>query len=96
MKTNDAPYRQKEGRLTRLVSDRLRVLLSVLFLTAPCVLQAQLSYVTNNGAITITSYSGGATAIIPGTIDGMPVTSIGDRAFLFRTKPVRISQHRVG
>jgi hypothetical protein len=52
-------------------------------LLAPVVGQAQLTFTTNNGAITIIGYSGTAGAVtIPGTINGLPVTSIGDQAFL--------------
>ena len=52
----------------------------------PAVVQAQstngLSYVTNNGAITITGYDdSGTEVIIPGTINGLPVTAIGESAF---------------
>ena len=37
---------------------------------------------TNNGTITITGYTGpGGAVTIPGTINGLPVTSIGDNAF---------------
>ena len=43
---------------------------------------AQLIYTTNNGAITITGYTGaGGAVVIPSTINGMPVTSIGSNAF---------------
>ena len=39
-------------------------------------------FTTNNGAITIISYLGGASAVvIPVTINGWPVTSIGEEAF---------------
>jgi hypothetical protein len=39
-------------------------------------------YVTNNGTVTITKYTGpGGTVIIPGTIDGLPVTRIQPSAF---------------
>jgi len=51
-------------------------------LAAPVVLNAQFSYTTNNGAITITGYSGAGGAVtIPDTISGLPVTSIGEYAF---------------
>lgn len=44
--------------------------------------QAQFTYVTNSGAITITGYTGpGGEVVIPGTIGGLPVTTIGDSAF---------------
>src|ERR1700739_3779522 len=43
---------------------------------------AQLTYVTNNGAITITGYSSASlSVIIPSTISGYPVTTIGSGAF---------------
>jgi len=51
-------------------------------LILPAVVQAQYTYVTNNGTITITRYAGsGGVVNIPGTINGLPVTSIGDGAF---------------
>src|SRR5712672_3501673 len=48
-------------------------------------LQAQdFSYTNTNGTITITGYTGpGGNVIIPGTIDGLPVTSIGVSALSF-------------
>ena len=46
-------------------------------------LEAQFTWTTNNGTITITGYTGpGGAVTIPSTINGLPVTSIGDRAFL--------------
>ena len=40
------------------------------------------TYTTNNGAITITGYTGpGGVVIIPATINGMPVANIGQAAF---------------
>ncbi len=43
---------------------------------------SQAGYTTNNGTITITRYMGsGGLVIIPETINGLPVTSIGDYAF---------------
>jgi BspA type Leucine rich repeat region (6 copies) len=50
-----------------------------------CLLSAhaQFDYTTNNGAITITSYRSGpgGAVTIPDSINGLPVTSIGDAAF---------------
>src|SRR6266404_2512559 len=48
-------------------------------------LQAQdFTYTNTNGTITITGYTGpGGDVVIPGTIDGLPVTSIGDGALSF-------------
>ena len=59
-------------------------LLSFLLLTFTVTAQAQFTYVTNNGAITITGYNcpGSAVAVtIPGTINGLPVTNLGRYAF---------------
>jgi len=58
----------------------------LLVLTLPVAVQAQYNYLTKNGAITITKGNcfDGAVAI-PDTIDGLPVTSIGDYAFYFCT-----------
>src|ERR1700734_2731404 len=61
----------------------LTVLVAVL-LALPDVSQAQFNYSTNNGTVTITAYTGsGGAVIIPGRINFLPVTSIGDRAFFF-------------
>ncbi len=46
------------------------------------VASPDISYTTSDGSITITGYSGSGGAVtIPGTINGLPVTSIGIRAF---------------
>ncbi|MGO9199216.1 MAG: leucine-rich repeat protein [Limisphaerales bacterium] len=48
----------------------------------PTVVPVDFAYTTNGGAITITGYSGyGLVVTIPSTIDGLPVTAIGDGAF---------------
>ena len=67
------------------------VLLLLLLLTLPAVVEAQLDYTNNygiwtytpnNGNCTITGYSGpGGDVTIPGTINDMPVTSVGTNAF---------------
>jgi len=50
----------------------------LLILMLPFAVQAQFNYVTNSGAITITGYTGpGGDVIIPSTITGLPVRSIG-------------------
>ena len=48
----------------------------------PAVVHAQFNFVVNNRAVTITGYTGpGGAVSIPGTINGLPVTSIGISAF---------------
>jgi hypothetical protein len=55
---------------------------AVLFLGLATSVQAQFTYTTNNGAITITGYTGSGGAVtIPNVIDGLPVTDIGTNAF---------------
>ena len=57
-----------------------------LLLTLPAVVQAQFTYTTNNGTITITGYNGsGGQVTIPSTTNGLPVTSIGTAAFYYCT-----------
>lgn len=59
------------------------VLLVLALVGLPAVVQAQFTFTTNNGAITITGYIGpGGTVIIPSMTNGYPVTSIGYSAFL--------------
>jgi len=54
----------------------------VLLLTLPAVAQAQFTYTTAFGKITITGYTGpGGAVAIPDTITGLPVISIGGYAF---------------
>ena len=61
-------------------------LLLLLLLTLPAVVQAQFNYTTNDGTITITGYTGSGGAVtIPSTINGLPVTRIGDSAFAYRS-----------
>jgi hypothetical protein len=60
-------------------------------MTLPAALQAQFDYRTNNGTITITYYYGpGGAVTIPSTINGLPVTSIGDLAFYECTSPTSV------
>ena len=48
----------------------------------PAVLQAQFTFSTNNGALTLTGYAGTDRVVtIPGTTNGLPVVSIGGHAF---------------
>jgi BspA type Leucine rich repeat region (6 copies) len=58
-------------------------LIALLLLVLPIAGQAQYICTTNNGAITITGYTGsGGAVVIPVTINGYPVTSIGPNAFV--------------
>ncbi len=85
MKPKNLPWPKQHARsgspglLRRACAVRLLLLL---LLTLPAVAQAQFNYTTNNGTITITSYTGpGGAVAIPDTIDGLPVTRIGDYTF---------------
>ncbi len=61
----------------------LGFLIAILLLLAAPAVQAQFSYTTNGGTITINGYSGTAgTLTIPVRINGLPVTSIGNSAFI--------------
>ena len=68
----------------------IAVVLSVCLLAFSLPLQSrgagEYTYTNENGNITITKYSGAsAVCEIPDTIDGCPVTAIGDGAFRFNT-----------
>ncbi len=55
---------------------------AILFFVLAFAAKAQFQYITNNGAITITKYTGsGGAVVIPATINGLLVTSIGTNAF---------------
>src|ERR1035437_10256556 len=67
-------------RLRTVCATRLLPLLLLLML--PAVVQAQFTFTTNNGAISITGYTGSGGAVVnPDTTNGYPVTSIGNYAF---------------
>jgi len=77
-----ASKKQFPVRTTRVTS----LLPLLLLLTLPAAVQAQYNYLTNNGAITITGYTGpGGAVAIPDTINGLPVTRIGEYAFQEKT-----------
>ena len=69
-------------------------LLTLLFLLAlPAVVQAQFTFTTNtDGSLNIYQYTGtGGAVIIPDTTNGLPVTSIGDWAFVDCTNLISVS-----
>jgi hypothetical protein len=64
----------------------------LLFLSGPAAVQAQLTFTTNNGAITITGYTGSPTVVtIPDSTNGYPVTSLAMDAFLGKTTMTSIT-----
>jgi hypothetical protein len=64
--------------------------MALLFMLATSMVNAQYTYTTNNGGITITKYTGSSGAVaIPSTISDLPVTTIGYCAFQ-RTSPTDI------
>ena len=59
-----------------------RGLMRLLLVSLPCCVQAQFTFVTNNGAITITGYNGsGGNIIVPSVINGYSVKGIDHYAF---------------
>ena len=59
-----------------------KLFITLVWVALPALAQAQFTYTTNSGAITITGYFGTDTVVaIPSTINGWPITSIGDYAF---------------
>jgi hypothetical protein len=69
----------------RMLTRWARICCAAGWLLLAGILRAQdFNYTNNNGAITITGYKGdGGNVVIPGTIDGLPVTTIGDNALSF-------------
>jgi uncharacterized repeat protein (TIGR03803 family) len=62
----------------------LPVLVAVVTMLVACPSQAQFTYTTNNGTLTITGYTGtNDDVVIPSTIDGLSVTSVGTNAFAY-------------
>jgi hypothetical protein len=70
----------------------IRPLWIALLLLPPAVAQAQFTFTTNNGGLTITGYTGPPWAvIIPSTTNGYPVTSIGQGAFFECTRLTNVN-----
>ena len=88
METNPAlaPHVNPPTWAARLCRGVAAPLVLWLLLALPAVVQAQFTYTTSNSQITITGYTGtGVALIIPDTINGLPVTTIGAKAFYQRT-----------
>jgi len=81
------------GSTVQLIMKRqFSFLFGCLLLAAPVALQAQFTYTNNNGAITITGYAGTNSAVvIPDTIAGQPVTSIGKIAFSYNSNMTSVT-----
>src|SRR5438067_2480030 len=83
--------RRKAALLGLRLASAKRLLLLLLPLSLPAAVQAQFYSTVNNGTITITGYNGfkditrykarSEIVTIPDTINGLPVTRIGDHAF---------------
>jgi hypothetical protein len=58
------------------------ILCACFVITVAYAVRAQFNFITNNGAITVTGYTGpGGVVVVPSTTNGWPVTSIGTNAF---------------
>jgi len=82
-----APQRPTRRRPSRILQHGQRrvfaswILVPLILLTFAVALRAQFTYTVTNDTVTITGYaSSGGDVTLPSTIDGLPVTSIGDRA----------------
>src|SRR5437899_8516707 len=76
-------FKRKLEAARKLAGKRRTFLLGCLLLATPLAVQAQFNYTVTNQTVTITGYTGTNDVVaIPSTINGLPVTSIGDRAFL--------------
>jgi hypothetical protein len=69
------------GRLRTACTTSLLPLL--LLFALPAAVQAQFNIIITNGTVTITGCTGLGAVTIPSTINGLPVTRIGDSAFAF-------------
>jgi len=79
LQRSSSPHSRIPGRVRALC-------ILALLLSAPAAVQAQFDYAITNGTVTITGYTGpGGNVTIPDTIEGLPVTTVGDRAFLERS-----------
>ncbi|MDB6125855.1 MAG: cell surface protein [Pedosphaera sp.] len=67
------------------MASMFRGLIILIILAFPILAKAQFLYTANGATVTITGFTGGVGpyVTIPSTIDGLPVTSLGDEAFRF-------------
>ena len=78
--------------MTRVSKIALRFVVITITLGSVMAGAQDFTYTNNNGAITITGYTGpGGVVTIPDTINGVPVTSIGDRAFWYNNNVTSIT-----
>ena len=75
--------RSKKSKLSAIVFYTIITVLCLVFPNIAFALQCgDFTYTVSDGTVTITGYTGtGGTVVIPATIDGMPVVSIGNHAF---------------
>ena len=65
-----------------MLFSKSRCITALFLLMLPAAVQAQFNYITNDGTITITGYTGpGGAVVIPAETNGYPVTDISDYAF---------------
>src|SRR5437899_7817594 len=82
MQTPAAARLQRTRSLRFLEHARCLMLWLTMFLCGEA--SAQFDYTNVNGAITITGYHGsGGDVTVPGSIDGLPVTAIGNSGYSF-------------
>ncbi len=75
-----------KGLALSLVGKILSNLPVVVLLIFPALVEAQFSYLVTNNTASIVGYTGsGGLVIIPNDVNGVPVTDIGDNAFLNNT-----------
>ena len=86
---NEETKTQRQTTMKTMLNTLKTTLLSLLgglLLAAPQMAQAQFTYTTNNGALTVTGWTGsGTTADIPSMANGLPVVAIGTQAFFNQT-----------
>lgn len=86
-KSVELPMRARPTIIAKKLRGRcLNFLLICLAVMSVSTTEAQLTYATNNGAITVTGYSGPAGVVtIPSVVNGQPVTLIGPQSFYGQT-----------